>query len=79
MDSIPKLEKLNEMKQAEYQHAAAVHRQVREARLHSPGLRYELAQRLITLATWLSPAHRALGQTLRGEGGAPVHTRKRHI
>ena len=77
MDSIPKLERLIEDKQAEYRRAADVHRQVREARAQGPGLRYRLAQGLIAVATRLSPAHRTLWRTLRGEGGTPRRTRDR--
>lgn len=71
MDSIPKLEKLNQEKQADYRRAADVQRQVREARAQQPGLRYRLAQGLITVATRLSPAHRTAWGTLGEEGACP--------
>lgn len=71
MDSIPKLERLNEAKQAEYRRAAETHRLVHEARASQPGLRYRLAQGLIALATRLSPAHRAVWGTLSRKGACP--------
>ncbi len=77
VDSIPMLEKLNQIKQADLQRTAATERQVREAQRHVPGLRYHVAQRLVALATWLSPAHQEVAQTRRGAGGAPGHPCKR--
>lgn len=64
MDSIPKLEKLNEAKQAEYRRAAETYSLAQEARAHLPGLRYQLAQGPVVLAARLTPNHRALWRTV---------------
>lgn len=76
MDPILKLERLAQAKREDYLRSAEMHRLRREAYRQGYGVRYQLAQALIHVATQLSPVHRSLLQTHPGSG-VPRHNRRR--
>lgn len=76
MDPILKLERLAQAKREDYLRSAETHRRRREAYRQGYGVRYQLAQALIHVATRLSPIHRSRLHTHSGSA-VPRHNRRR--